>query len=73
MSSEGHNNPPVILELTHKEAEFLLENAESNVEMGIEILAAVQAGSMSVEAVQAAVAFIESFRPLREKIKTALK
>lgn len=69
MARQGHNNPPVILELTREEAEFMLLNAETNMQQGLAILTA----GFSEDAQRKTVALIEGFRPLRDKLKVALK
>lgn len=66
---KGHNNPPVILELTREEAEFLLLNAETNMAQGLAILS----GPFSEDAKRKTVDLIEGFRPLRDKTKAALR
>jgi hypothetical protein len=66
---KGHNNPPVMLELTREEAEFMLLNAETNMAQGLAILT----GGFSEEAQRKTVALIEQFRPIRDKVKEALK
>lgn len=68
MAKIGDNNPPVILELTREEAEFLMKNAETNMAMGLEMLSA----PMSEEGLRQTVDLIEAFRPLRDKTKKAL-
>lgn len=68
MAKIGDNNPPVILELTREEAEFLLRNAETNMAQGLAILT----GGFSEEAQRKTVELIEAFRPLRDKTKKAL-
>jgi N12 class adenine-specific DNA methylase len=73
MAGQGHNNPPVILELTREEAEFVLKNAEDNMAVGLNIVMAVQAGTMSREVGEKTVALIEAFRPIRDKTRAALK
>jgi hypothetical protein len=67
--AKGHNNPPVILELTREEAEFVLKNADTNMAQGLAILT----GGFSVEAQRKTVDLIEQFRPIRDKVKEALK
>lgn len=67
----GGNSPPVILELTPEEAAFLMDNCESNMQMGMKMLLAVQAGTMSLEAGQATVALVEKFRPIHAKLRAA--
>ena len=36
--TKGHNNPPVILELTPEEAAFLRDNCKSNIAFGLDAL-----------------------------------
>lgn len=71
----GDNNPPdetVMLVLTKDEAAFLMENCESNIQMGLKVLAGVQAGSWSREVAEKTVALMEQFRPIRDKLKPLL-
>ena len=69
MTNQGHNNPPVLLELTREEAEFILRNAETNMEQGLAILTS----GFSDEAKRKTVELIEQFRPIRDKVKDAMK
>lgn len=69
MSQVGHNNPPVTLELAREEAEFALKNVETNITQGLALL---QSG-LSPGSAEKIVTLIEDFKPIRDKLKAALK
>lgn len=65
------NNPPdVELGLTRAEAEFMLENCETNIAQGMAILTI---DGFSRDALEKTVALIEQFKPIREKLKKAMR
>lgn len=70
MTDPGHNNPPVVLELTREEAEFMLRNAEANIAHGMCLLE--QREKLSEAGLHKVVELIESFKPLRAKLKKVL-
>lgn len=69
MTKIGDNHPPVVLELTREEAEFLLANFESNISMALAGLNM----QLSRSGQEKLVGLIESFRPLRDKTRAALR
>jgi hypothetical protein len=70
MVGRDHNQAPdVVLELTRKQAEFLLRNCESNMGFALNILFAVQQGAMSRETAEKTVALNEAFREIRDKLR----
>lgn len=66
---KGHNRPPVVIEFTPAEAAFLLANAEETMTMGLGLLGIAK----SRESQEKVVASIEGFRPIRDKLREALK
>lgn len=68
----GDNNPPAIsLELTLDEAQFLFDNCNANIRL---TLTALNSMNFSREGAEKAVAMVESFKALREKlIKQGIK
>jgi hypothetical protein len=66
---EGHNNPPdVVLELSSKEAEFLMRNVDSNIEMGLNLLN----GPISKGGAEHIVDLLENFKAVRAKLQKGL-
>lgn len=65
----GDNGAPdVVLHLTRAEAEFLLDNADTNMQQGSQLLMS----PISEGGKRKVVDLIEGFRPLRDKTKKAL-
>ena len=62
--TKGHNNPPVILELTSEEAAFLRDNCESNIAFGRD--AVQQLTSRDLQ--ERMVGNIEMFKAIKAKI-----
>lgn len=73
MSGSGHNNPPVIIEFTSAEAEFLSQALDNEMAVGLNILQAVQEGTFSQDAAEKVAAKMEAMRPILKKFKEALK
>lgn len=63
------NNPPVTMEFDRETAEFILKNAETNIDYGFRALQVVKAR----ENAEVLVSQIESFKRIREIAKEALK
>ncbi len=67
--NSGHNNPPaVILELTQEEATFILDNCESNIAMGLNLLQA----STSEATARKVVDMMENFKTIRAKVQKGM-
>lgn len=62
--SEGHNNPPVVIELTTELTEFLLDNCNTNLEFGLKSLNMLSSPDLQKQMVAA----IENFKGVREAI-----
>lgn len=62
------NNPPYkVVELTKEQYEFLLDNCDTNISMGLEALPAMQ----SNESIQRIVDLIEQFKSVKKALKDA--
>lgn len=66
---KGHNNPPVMIELPREIAEFIIENCDSNLRLGIQLL------DKSENEIQGRkiVRLIENFRTLKTIVEKAMK
>ena len=62
--TKGHNNPPVILELTSEEAAFLRDNCESNIAFGLDALQQLTSRDLQ----ERMVGNIEMFKAIKAKI-----
>lgn len=72
------NNPPVVLELTKEEAEFLLQNCDKNIEFGLHFMVNAQAegGPMTPErraTVEKIIGVMEQFKALKAKTAKAME
>lgn len=65
MTDAGHNNPPVLIELTREEAAFLRENCESNVAFGLTALGSLTSRDLQEKMVRN----IELFKAILDKVK----
>lgn len=63
---QGHNNPPIVMELSHQDAIFLQRNIDTN--MG-QMLGIIQL--LSPEGQEKIVSMLESFRSLRTALDKA--
>lgn len=65
LKSSTHNNPPaVVLELTKEEAEFLLDNCDTNIRMSLGMLTKV-----SQSTGERLIKLIERFKSIRKKLR----
>lgn len=76
MINKTHNNPPdVVLELTHEQATFLVENCKANLHLGLQMVLSFQHASGTLEEKRAkAQKFIdlqEQFQAVLRKLRTA--
>lgn len=63
----GHNNPPVIVEFTQDQAEFIIKNCDSNINFSLALL---QAGLSRPES-EKLVSLIENFKAIKEAVEDA--
>ena len=66
--TKGHNNPPICLELTQEEAEFVLRNCDTNIQ---QMLAMLQQ-DISLGSQEKLGAMIEQFSAIRDKTREAI-
>lgn len=73
MANKLSNNPPVVLELEPDLADFLVENCEANLRMGMNILQNLNAveGSKDRKFAEKLVDQLEKFRKLRKLVEEA--
>lgn len=63
----GSNNPPVIVELTPELADFVIENCDSNLAMGFNVLQ----GTQSRDVAERVVVLVEKFKALKAAVERA--
>lgn len=62
------NNPPVLVELTQEQAEFLKNNCETNIAFGLAALQDME----KREAAEKIVNLIEAFKGIKQAVEKAL-
>jgi hypothetical protein len=69
----SNNGPYVMVPLTKEQFDFLLDNCDTNMGMGLGILLQVRAGVMSRSAAEKTVALVEQFKGVKQALKQAEK
>jgi len=64
----SHNNPPITIEIDAKLADFVLDNCDTNIELGLKLL---QSYGDNISTAYKLVEMVENFRALKNAIVNA--
>ena len=77
MTDKSNNPPDVVLELTQEEADFLYDNCEANMVMGLEMIQKLGNSDMTNDQIRPTAEklskTIDSFKAIRDKLKKAIR